>query len=293
MFRTKIQISPNWQIIAQIAVALMYLAASNSLKLPVGIPESVGPIIQSWANFFIGIYVCLIPLFPAFSSSKPGPLAPDDPKIVKDATARVEAIKAVANGLMLIALIWAGLSIAMPRAFAEPVKALVVAKNQTPAEFNSGTTGPSLPSTTDNLFAGLADPFKDLANFLASDFVGAAALSTSIPGLIDGNGHDCWVVMQGAGAILKQHPIPLTLHAATDLEALRLFNAEALKVCQAPQCTQVFAELTHGIQTLMPINAPVPIQISDICSKIPAVAMVAPTLPDLGVSAAPTPAKTP
>lgn len=292
MFRTKIQISPNWQIIAQIAVALMYLAASNSLKLPVGIPESVGPIIQSWANFFIGIYVCLIPLFPAFSSSKPGPLAPDDPKIVKDATARVEAIQA-AKTLLLVLLLFGGLCILAQPVWAEPAKAIVVAKNQTPAEFNSGTTGLSLPSTTDNLFAGLADPFKDLANFLASDFVGAAALSTSIPGLIDGNGHDCWVVMQGAGAILKQHPIPLTLHAATDLEALRLFNAEALKVCQAPQCTQVFAELTHGIQTLMPINAPVPIQISDICSKIPAVAMVAPTLPDLGVPAAPTPAKTP
>jgi hypothetical protein len=79
----KFQISPQFQMIVGIIVALLTLAAHGTVSLPLGVPPAVGPIIQSWANFVLQIYAVLAPAMAAYSSSDPGPLAPADPPAVQ------------------------------------------------------------------------------------------------------------------------------------------------------------------------------------------------------------------
>lgn len=79
----KFQISPQFQMVVGIVVALLTLAAHGSVALPLGIPSSVGPIIQSWAGFVLQIYAVLAPTMAAYSSSDPGPLAPQDSPAVQ------------------------------------------------------------------------------------------------------------------------------------------------------------------------------------------------------------------
>ena len=98
----KFQIDPKAQMWIMAAVALLYIGAQNSVSLPLGIPEWVGPYIHSWSNFIIQIYLVLAPiLLPGFSSSLPGPLAPPDSPIVKAAT---DAAAKAANevGVMIV-----------------------------------------------------------------------------------------------------------------------------------------------------------------------------------------------
>ena len=84
----KFQIDPKAQMWIMATVALLYIGAQNSIALPLGIPEWIGPYLHSWSNFLIQIYLVLAPiLLPGFSSSLPGPLAPPDPPVVKAAMA--------------------------------------------------------------------------------------------------------------------------------------------------------------------------------------------------------------
>ena len=82
----KFQISPQVQIIVGIVVAILTLGSKGALQLPLGIPLSWGPIIQSWDNFILQIYGVVAPFMAAYSSSEPGPLAPPDPPAVVAAT---------------------------------------------------------------------------------------------------------------------------------------------------------------------------------------------------------------
>lgn len=137
----------------------------------------------------------------------------------------------------------------------------------------------------------LSQPMQQLADFIAGGFDDAVTLSTAVSNLQDGNGQACWSVLREYSAVLKAHPIPITLKFAADLESLRLLNMAAKKVCQTASCTQVFNELTNGITSLSPISIPIP-SISALCAKVPDIAVVAAT-PAPIITPTPTPSPSP
>jgi hypothetical protein len=61
-----------------------------------------------------------------------------------------------------------------------------------------------------------------LSQWGEQDLAAAVALSTSIPELQDPVGSACWKSWSAAGAVVKAHPLPLSLKLATDVEAARL-----------------------------------------------------------------------
>jgi hypothetical protein len=144
----------------------------------------------------------------------------------------------------------------------------------------------STTATADDALAALAKPFQDLAAFIGDDINGAVTLSTVIPTLQDGNGQQCWMGMQEFSAVVNAHPVPITLKVATDLEALRLAMMAANNLCANPHCTQVFADLSNGIQQLaVGIGSSIPVpSLNAVCSKVPQIAVVAP------IAATPVPA---
>lgn len=188
-----------------------------------------------------------------------------------------------------------------------PAKKAPIAKPPSPAAAAGATTTPAAASgvpCTDLLnwlpigcvgpngqtaSAVISGPLGDFINFLTSDPIGfdtAAALATQIPALQDGNGQACWIRASSLSAVLKAHPLVLTGRAAPDLEALRLFFAGMDGICEDPTCTQVFTDLTNGIQQLG-ANITIP-SLTQACSHVPNVKLVAPIATP--VSAAPAPA---
>lgn len=164
------------------------------------------------------------------------------------------------------------------------------------------TGQPAAGAPLDKLMSALSKPFQDLADFIASDAAGAAALAVQVPGLQDTNGQACWRKMQDAGAVFQAHPVPVTLKVMTDFEALRLLQMTSNNLCAYTPCTVVFGDATNlatsvaasvgGILT----SANVP-SLTAICSRIP---QLAPMLPDAATglskmvqAAAPSPAASP
>lgn len=160
-----------------------------------------------------------------------------------------------------------------------------------------GQKPPILRGTDDsNVYSALMEPFKKLADFIGGDLDDAIELSTAVPNLQDGHGQQCFAALRSFGQVLDKHPIPLTLRAATDLEALRLSQIAFNNLCGNPHCTQVFADLATTVQVSAPVNFSIPIpSLHDICAKVPQIAVVAPD-PSITVSPAPSqtaPAVTP
>jgi hypothetical protein len=134
--------------------------------------------------------------------------------------------------------------------------------------------------STDN---PLAKPLQDLATFISSDATAAIALSTAIPELQDPNGGACWVGFEIAAKVFTAHPVPLTLHAMTDVEALRLLIMASNKLCANAACTVVFADLANVAQTASPVPLPIP-SLQQLCSRI---AQISPPIPGLPAIVAP------
>ena len=122
----------------------------------------------------------------------------------------------------------------------------------------------------------ISKPLQDLATFISGDLAGAAELAVSIPNIQDGNGQACWQALEAAGQVFKAHPVPLTLQAATDLEALRLLVMTANKICTNSACTQVFTDTANIIQAAAPVPLPIP-GLTSLCAKVPEIAVVAPS----------------
>jgi hypothetical protein len=168
----------------------------------------------------------------------------------------------------------------------------VTAANQ---QVLGAATGKPAGQSLDAIMAAIAKPFNDLSNFIASDAAGATTLSTQIPALQDTNGGACWTKMQAAGAVFKAHPVPVTLQAMTDFEALRLLQMTANNLCSYTPCTVVFADGANlataaaaAVGGAMTITA-VP-SLTSLCSRIP---QISPMLPEAATGftpAAPTPA---
>ena len=165
---------------------------------------------------------------------------------------------------------------------------LVKPTGNLPADIRAATTATAV-SSANAVETFLAKPFKDLADFIGADSDAAIALSTAIPELQDGHGQQCWLATRQFGDVVKAHPIPLTLKAQTDLQALRLLMMAANNLCSNVHCTQVFGDLANGIQQLAPLNASIPIpSLHDLCSKVPQIAVIAPiSVPAPAVTPAP------
>lgn len=120
-------------------------------------------------------------------------------------------------------------------------KAVAKLKNANQAVAVAGSAGQSADQL-EKVMSAIAEPFKNLADFIASDPTGAAALATQVPGLQDTNGKACWTKMQDAGAVFQAHPVPVTLKVMTDFEALRLLQMTANNLCSYTPCTVVFSD---------------------------------------------------
>ncbi len=151
----------------------------------------------------------------------------------------------------------------------------------------SGGTADDGKALRQKILKALTKPFQDLADFIGEDAENAIALSTSIPGLQDGHGQQCWIMARNFTAVIKAHPLPLTGQGMSDLEAGRLMAASANQLCGDSHCTQVFTDLKNqavilaqagfGLLGATAVNAAPGLQ--DICNKIATVKMVDPVLP--------------
>ncbi len=168
---------------------------------------------------------------------------------------------------------------------APQVKLPIPLPQPNPLTAPSTQSGDAIFGNGDQLAKVLAKPFTDLANFINSDAASAATLATAIPGLQDGHGQQCWIAMGQFTAVLKAHPIPATLHAATDLEALRLAAMAANNLCQNAHCTQVFTDLSNSIQKASPVGVSIPVpSLSSLCAYVPQVTVIPPVPPTPGAT---------
>jgi hypothetical protein len=144
-----------------------------------------------------------------------------------------------------------------------------LARAEDPTAFNLHTHPAGAASTATNAGGALGGAMGDVITFFSTDFDNAATLATEIPGLQDNNGKACWMRASSIGTLLKAHPLPLTLKAATDLEALRLFSMAINQMCADPACTQVFTDLSNGIAQIG-VGIPIP-SLTSLCAKVPTI----------------------
>jgi hypothetical protein len=111
----------------------------------------------------------------------------------------------------------------------------------------------------------------DISNFLIglADIAGAQTLSTQIPGLQDPVGNACWSQLGPVQALIKLHPLPVTLKVASDIEALRLAAIAMNQVCANPNCGQMFVDATNAAAAIS--GAPIPVSVSSLCAKVPVI----------------------
>jgi hypothetical protein len=105
-----------------------------------------------------------------------------------------------------------------------------------------------------------------IRTWISSDIDGAIALATAIPDLQDPTGAKCWSAFKGIGDVISQHPLPVTLKLASDVQAARLVAMALKKVCVEPACAQVWLDMQNQVAALAPIG--VPFTLNSVCSKV-------------------------
>jgi hypothetical protein len=269
----KFQINPSVAIGLNVAYAILTGLSIPTLNA-LGFTASASQIL-AWAGM---IALVLNAVLHGYSSSQPGPLAPPDPLIVRQATAAANAAKAFG---FLAAVLAACLMIGGARpAHAEDMRVA--------AKVGTWTPPIPLPVPLPTPGATTTDIFTAIIAYFSVGLDTAETLSTEIPELQDGNGHDCAVAGQTLMSVLKVHPKLISGHAAEDLEGLRLTIAGIKQLCGVQACQTVFAEADNAIATLG-IGITVP-GLEAICAKLPTVVMVSPALP---VTPAPAPSPSP
>lgn len=123
-----------------------------------------------------------------------------------------------------------------------------------------------------NPVQALSTDVAKMLNDLA-DFGDAATLATQIPGLQDNVGSACWQQFAPIQALLKAHPLPLTLKVATDIEALRLAALGLNQVCANPNCGSMWNDAANAANAIT--GAPLPISLGSLCSKVPVITTAA------------------
>lgn len=162
---------------------------------------------------------------------------------------------------------------------ADPVGNLL---QQNAANINGTPVGGAKPSAS---VGGGTNVFTDIANWVGGDLAAAQALATATK-VKDWNGLACWNAAQNFSDVMKAHPVPVTLKAASDVEALRLAVSSAKSLCMEPSCIQLSADVLQGIAQ-MGIGIPPPVTLETLCAKIPSITLGTQPTP------APTPTPTP
>jgi len=286
---SKFQISPNVQFGIGLAVTLLTVLSKGSVSMPMGVPPIWGQYIDSWSNFLLLVYAPVATFMAAYASSQPGFLAPPDSPAVKAVTAKEDAAAKAAAGIVKMLLI--GLLAASLLSFGAPTTARAAG-----AEGISLTTSPVIrpPSPFATPGAGaLPSPgqvvstiFKDLIDYFTNGIDQALTMSTAVPSIQDGNGHDCAVAGQTLMSVLQVHPQIISGHIAADVEGLRITVVALQQICASHACQQVFSEADNAIATLG-VGITIP-GFEALCAKLPNVAIVAPQSTPL-----PTPLPTP
>lgn len=111
----------------------------------------------------------------------------------------------------------------------------------------------------------------EVSTFLTqlADINGAATLSMQITGLQDPVGNACWKQLAPVQALIKAHPLPVTLKIASDIEALRLAAIAMNQVCSNPNCGQMFLDATNAATAIA--GVPIPISLGSLCAKVPVI----------------------
>ena len=152
-------------------------------------------------------------------------------------------------------------------AHADPIGNLL---KRNAANINGTTVDGTAPATSP--FSGGKTIFDDLADWIGGDLAAAEALAIQNPNVQDWTGYACWKSAENFSAVLKAHPVPLTLKAATDAEALRLAVSAAKTLCQTSACQTVSGDLLGGIAQ-MGLGLPPPITLQTLCAKIPSITL--------------------
>lgn len=199
---------------------------------------------------------------------------------------------AKAAAVLLFALILGALVLpgdAQAKSCVDPLNKLPIGCTPRPTS-QSGSSQSDATALLASVMSAVSKPFKDLADFIASDPTGAATLATQIPNLQDTNGKACWTKMQNAGAVFQAHPVPLTLKVMTDFESLRLLQMTANDLCSYTPCTVVFSDganlataVASAVGGALTSNA-VP-SLTQLCARIP---QLSPMLPQAVTGIAPT-----
>lgn len=124
--------------------------------------------------------------------------------------------------------------------------------------------------------AQAGNPLNALGAWADADIQAAVAAATADPALQDTVGAACWKQMGSLVSILKKHPLPATLHLATDIEYARLTQASLNQLCRNPSCSQVWADMANSVRAFSVL--PLPFSFASLCSKVPIVGLAsAPT----------------
>jgi hypothetical protein len=277
----------NWVVILGIVVAVETQISNGTMSIAHSFPEAWQPIIKEWAGNLAGVGA-LIMAGGAYGQRPAGQFT---------ITPTSTMVKVLIVAFLLSMFLAGGSAQAQhlrpPAVTGNPVEDI---KSDLGISARPGANGVLPPQGSNSLMSVIARPLQDLANFINSDQSGAAELATQIPDLQDTNGRACWLKMQSAAAVFKAHPVPLTLQAMTDFEALRLLQMTANNLCSYAPCSIVSTD-AQNLATAVAAKAggvltgsiSIP-SLTQICSQIP---QISPMLPEAALGPLPLPSPSP
>ena len=115
------------------------------------------------------------------------------------------------------------------------------------------------------------NPLNSLKTWASKDVDTAITAATLYPDVQDTVGAACFAQIKTLAQMIADHPLPLTLHAATDIEYSRLVQGEFNLLCRNPACAQVWSDMANNVKALE--IAPLPFSFTSICSKVPVVGL--------------------
>src|SRR5215475_2758569 len=210
-------VDPKWIFYLGILVSIEQAIAGGTIHLTNVIPSAWIPTVTAWCSLLAFIGTTVMTGLTGFSSKSAGPLvAPTAP-----------VPPAVKSTIILLAVIGGSLLMShdtfaqTPRPkIGGPVGQVLdrIQDQQGSPDAGRSSGAGALGDNGSALAKLLAKPFQDIAKFADTDAASAATLATQIPALQDGHGQRCWKAMGTFTAVVKAHPIPVTLNAMTDLE---------------------------------------------------------------------------
>ncbi len=136
---------------------------------------------------------------------------------------------------------------------------------------------------------GSNNPLNAIGAWANADVDAAIAASTKYSDVQDQVGAACFGSIKTLAAMIADHPLPLTLKVATDIEYARLVQGELNILCRNPSCAQVWSDMANAAQALS--VAPLGLSFTSICGKVPVVGLsLANASPTPTPTATPTPA---